>query len=238
MDPTGEAGGIFPQFADRRSQQRHRELQFRRRQSDLGDSSASDPSVEAAWLLGLTIDCRSPPQRRRKSARIVAGTPLGVRRRLAAATESFWLRDAPQTPSLVIAIVDGDGQQHNWNNLARAADVASRLADAGGTIVVCCDVTQSPGRSLRRLAMDAPFEETLKLVRKDISSDAFAANLLVRIREEYRILLATGLPSETLEDLGLGAIESITGLQHLIDQHATAIVVRGAQFCSAVADNR
>ena len=238
LDPSSETGGIFPQFADRNSQQRHRELKFRQRPRSSKAASESDAAMEAAWLLGLQMIVEVLPTVDARAAEIVAGTALGVRKRLASATEACWRQSAPQMPTLVIAIVDGGTQQQNWNNLARAVDVASRLVDVGGTIAVCCDVTQTPGRSLRRLGSDASFEETLKMLRKDRSPDAFAANLLVRVREEYRILLATGLPSESLEDLGLGAIESVSGLQHLVDQHPTTAIIRGAQFCVAATENR
>lgn len=233
MDLRSEAGGVFPLFADRRSQQRVRDAQFFENSPQETTQSAQQQIDEAGWLLGILMVVEVLPTVDAQAAEIVAGTPTGVRRRFASSVESSWQRSAPFSPSLVVACIDGDQQQQNWNNVARALYVARQLLEVGGAIAICCNLTQSPGKALRRLASESSFEDLQKATRKDLSRDGLAATMLLRTREESRIVLASGLPREQLEEMGLGAIDSNQELQHLVDQYPRTVVLRAAQFCVA-----
>ncbi|QDV68597.1 hypothetical protein Poly24_23070 [Rosistilla carotiformis] len=233
LDPRCEAGGVFPQFADRRSQQRVRDAQFFGRPSEAAPHTARQQADEAAWLLGIQMVVEVLPTVDALAAEIVAGTPGGVRRKLTASIESSWQRSAPNPPSLVIACIDGDDQQQNWNNVARALHVAKGLVEVGGAIAICCDLTETPGPALRRLASDASYEDLQKATRKDLTREGMIANILLRAREESRIVVASGLPREALEEMGLGAIQTREQLQNLVDQYSHTVVVRAAQFCVA-----
>src|SRR5690606_27965360 len=114
LDPATETGGVFPVFADMQSQRRRRASILR------GERGRSKEASQAAWLLGLQLVVTVVPTNDGDVGRVVAGTPAGIDRVVAAQLESAWQRGGPRQAALVVACLDGDQQQQTWENVGRA----------------------------------------------------------------------------------------------------------------------
>lgn len=225
LDPSNLDGGIFPAFTDINTQRRLRG-------ETLAAAGIDDrEAAEAAWLLGIQVLVAVVPTADARAARVLVGTPKGIRRAAEHHIESAWRRDVSRKASLVFACIDGDHQQQTWDNIARALHVARHLVQPGGTIVVTSRLGQPTGKSLRRLAGSEAFEKMLQRIRKDRGREALAASLLLQLRQEGRVLLLSNLRPEEVEALGIGAIESTDQLLRLAESHDSCAIIRSAQFC-------
>lgn len=225
LDPSNLDGGIFPAFTDLDTQRRLRGETLAA--AGVDDREAS----EAAWLLGIQVVVAVVPTADARAARVLVGTPQGIRRAAEHQIEAAWRRDVSRKASLVFACLDGDHQQQTWDNVARALHVARHLVQPGGTIVVTSRLGQRTGKSLRRLAGNETFEKMLQRIRKDRGREALAASLLLELRQEGRVLLLSDLPAEEVESLGIGAVESTDQLLRLAESHDSCAIIRSAQFC-------
>lgn len=225
LDPSSLDGGVFPAFADSETQRRLR--------GETIEAAGQDDreAAEAAWLLGLQVLVAVVPTADAHVARVLAGTPGGIRRAAEHQVEAGWQRDVSRKASLVFACIDGGPQQQTWDNVARALHVARHLVRPGGTIVVTSRVGQRTGKSLRRLAGNETFEELLQHIKKDRGRQALAASLLLQLRQEGRVLLMSDLPAGEIEALGIGAVESTDQLLRLVESHDSCAIIRSAQFC-------
>lgn len=225
LDPSSLDGGVFPAFADSETQRRLRGETLEA--AGLDDREAA----EAAWLLGIQVLVAVVPTADAYVARVLVGTPSGIRRAAEHQVEAGWQRDVSRKASLVFACIDGGPQQQTWDNVARALHVARHLVRPGGTIVVTSRVGQRTGKSLRRLASNETFEDMLDCIKKDRGRQALAASLLLQLRQEGRVLLMSELPPGEIEALGIGAVESTDQLLRLVESHDSCAIIRSAQFC-------
>ncbi|WP_164101943.1 nickel-dependent lactate racemase family protein [Candidatus Laterigemmans baculatus] len=225
LDPANFDGGVFPAFADGETQRRLR--------GETIDAAGQDDreAAEAAWLLGLQVLVAVVPTADAHVARVLVGTPGGIRRAAEHQVEAGWQRDVSRKASLVFACIDGGPQQQTWDNVARALHVARHLVRPGGTIVVTSRLGERTEKSLRRLAGTETYEAMLQRIKKDRGRHALAASLLLQLRQEGRVLLMSDLPAGEIEALGIGAVESTDQLLRLVESHDSCAIIRSAQFC-------
>ncbi len=229
--------GVYPPFADSATRIRHRQQTV----SSSRKSKASAANVtEPSWLLGVQIMLSVTASDDGRPGQIIAGTPDAVRKQL---TPSRRLPDEfPPPAPLVIAAMDGDGQQQSWSNAARAFAAASRYAEAGGTILLWSAIADPPSGRLLSLADNVKLaEEEAVEVTADGDFPCWdeptgLAHTIARIAEEYRLLIHSRLDDETIESMGLASISSNEELARLSQSFDTCGVVRAAQFAGTTID--
>lgn len=225
LDPAVMEGGIFPAFADLESQKRVR-------QETLAGAGVDDQEArEVAWLLGVQFLVSVIPTADARVARVIAGSPPGIRRAVEHQIEATWQRDISRKADLVFACLDGNQQQQTWDNVARALHVARHLVRPRGSVVITSRLESPVGAALHRLAANVDFERLQAQLAKDKHRDALAASLILEIRQEGRLLMLSRLPAEEVEGLGIGAIEHPSELLRLIPGHRSCAIIRAAQFC-------
>jgi nickel-dependent lactate racemase len=132
--------------------------------------------------------------------------------------------------SLTIALLDGNEEHQDWLGLARALRNADRVTADGGNIVVCTEISTPLGKALRSLRASAGNADELEQsLNKTPSADSLAASLIHRIKETKHMYLVSQLKSDTVESIGLGAIENSSQLQHLVAQHDSVNLVSSIQ---------
>ncbi len=220
-DPTG----IYPLLVDSASRKR------------FGDPAATPvPAQQTAWLLGVQMHLCVVPQHEGGIGTIVAGTAVAIQSHL----QSIFTPDAEDLvpdADLVLAVIDGDPTAHTWQNAARAAQAASRVAAEGATIVVWTQISDPiPVVAVDELAPDDEGES-------DDGDDDFPpwnshegiAARLAEIATHYRLMVHCDLDAETIEAAGWGAIENTEQLRRLSAGFGVGRVLRAAQFLAPAA---
>lgn len=220
--------GVFPLLTDRKTRGQFYSLK-----------QLSDPSEhrrlmawadEAAWWVGLLVAVQIIPAPDGGIARILAGSPQTLEAAVQAAMDEVWQTPVASTYDAVIALIDGGPTQQTWDSVARALASASPLVSPDGALIVCTELAQRPGAALRKLNNPNRSEDDLaRTLSSDGSDDALAAALLLRSLETSHVYLLSELPSEVVENLGMGAIQNLHQAEHVIHDRASCLVIGSAQ---------
>jgi hypothetical protein len=240
LDAVGghDLTGIFPAFADSASRRRYRDRldSTASEKANLQLGTATDPTLEPAWLLGVQIIISVLARACGDVGQVVAGTPDAIRKIL---KPTHRLPDEfPPAAPLVIASLDGDQQQQTWANAARAVAAASRFVEANGTIVLWSAINEPPtGRLLglsNEFSDEPPSDEPQSVSDNDDfpqwNEDSTTARVLLRVLAENRLLIHSQLDSDVIEGMGLGTIDSAEQLGRLSESFEACGVLRAAQF--------
>ncbi|MCA9132429.1 MAG: DUF2088 domain-containing protein [Planctomycetales bacterium] len=225
------AFSLFPLFSDRLTRGRFYSL------PRLDDHAAHDAlrawADQAAWWVGLVAGIQLVPAQGNGVHAVLAGQLEPLEAASQRAMAQTW--DTPsETSELVVASLDGGDSQQTWLHLARALHTASHSATSRGSIVLCTDLSESPGRGLNRLrATHRSVDALAKKLAADDADDAIAAAVLLQTTAHYHVYLVSNLREETVESLGMGVVHDQAELARLIDQHAGCRLLRSAQHCGA-----
>lgn len=224
----GVHSGLFPQFSDTATQNRFRV-------PDVGlavhDQRCAEVN-EAAWLLGVQLLVQVVPGGGSEVLEVIAGEPGAVARRGAEICNLAWNHATPNRARLVIAGIAGGPAQQTWDNVARALHAASGAVLEEGTVLLCTDLSESPGPALMQLANSSDDEHALRELARDHSEDAPAAAMLVTARQRSSIYLLSDLGAEVVEALGVGHVHGIEDLERLVTQFDECIVIGNAQHAA------
>jgi len=233
-DPTaagyhGIHGPVFPTFSDRRTLERFRspaslDVQGPHKQKLLQEVD------HVGWLLGVSFTIQVVPGPGGSLLHVLAGEAGSVRRRARELYEAAWRCSVPRRASLVVAAIEGSSTQQTWANLGRALDAANSLAEDGGAVAVCCDLTAKPGAAMQRLVGARSREAALKKIRKERPEDALPAAQLARTLDRVRVYLLSRLDSALVEDLDVVPIGGPDELIRLARQHQTCILLSNAPY--------
>jgi hypothetical protein len=229
-DETSESQdltGVFPRFADSAS---------RLRAASNADQQANDTSG-LAWQLGIHVMVSLMTARNGRVTAVIVGTPFDAGQRMKELQQKA--PEFPETPSLVVVSLDGDGQQQTWGNAARAVSIAARHADTESTIVLWSEIDSPPTGQLLTLASDSDANARLEPVE---SGDGFPiwddtvliAETIRQVASEHRLLIHSSIDRETIESLGLGVVESADELTRLSESFDSCGVIRAAQFAGSL----
>lgn len=141
-----------------------------------------------------------------------------------AATNELWTLQWQTQSDVVVATIESDPLNQNWDDFANALIAASRVSTTDGPIVIWSDITTNPDRNTRKACM-AQFE------------DAISAKLpqtlqrVAAIIKDCPVFLRSGLNRNVVEELGLGFVESAGEVVRIAEPHATGLVIRDAHKC-------
>lgn len=236
-----DTSGIFPNFCDSATR-----LRCVKERNVIATDESFEPlkqpltpsgrtiDEEIPWLLGIQMILMASVNGAGELAAVRAGTVES----LASLSDPFQGRvgqAARAVAPLVIAACDGDDRQQTWENVVRAATVASMHSPEDGTIVIWSGVNEEPdGRLLQLDRIESDFPEDAAVPSEDAfpAWDRFEAmaDRLGEVMESHRLLLHSRLPRETVERLGLGVIESEQELANLQKGFDDQILIRAASF--------
>ncbi|HBE67680.1 MAG TPA: hypothetical protein DDW52_05975, partial [Planctomycetaceae bacterium] len=216
--------GTFPILSDRDTRAKFYRLDQLR--TDGGRAALRDAASQAAWWLGVMAAMQVLPGGEGQ----VAGITSGILETSSAAVQTQFDQDwktSDELSDLVIALVDGDAAEQSWLSVARAVFRATRNAKPGGSIVVCTELADLPGKALRRLGSHTKSQSDIEnQIRKSREDDAIAAAVLLDATEDYHVYLASRLRRDTVERLRMGVIESEEQLQRLAGSLASCAIIR------------
>jgi len=185
--------------------------------------------AEAAWLLGVQFTVQAVPGRGDSTLAVLAGQAAQVVESAQRQCAAAWTYEVPRKAELVVAMVPGGPDRHNWETFARALFAASRVCDDRGSILICTELTRGPGRALAHLARPESDELVNRRVFRERSPDALTASLLLDIRARQHVFLLSHLAQDVVEGLGLGYVADAAQVQQRIERSRSCIVLTDAQ---------
>ncbi len=219
--------GLFPLLSNRETLGQFHSLP--RLENTQGHTKLKEWADQAAWWLGLLVSVQVVPADDGQVRAVFAGLIEPVEAACQAALRQAWQTDLAPA-DLVIALLDGGPAQQTWHEFARALKTATRFARPGGSIAVCTQLQESVGKNLGRLRdSHRSREEVAKKIAADKANDALPAAVVLEATTDYHVYLTSQLGRDTIEGLGLGAIENESQLTHLINQHASCTILTSAQ---------
>lgn len=218
------AFSIFPLFANRET--RGQLYCYSRLFDGKQHQHLIDRSNQAAWWLGVLLAVYVVPAEGDRVAKVLCGlldTVDSAGRNCLDET----LQDYPES-DLVIACVDRP--EPDWFDLARALHVAARYCRADGSIVLCTELNEAVGPSLKRLKDAQSSREQLeRRVSKDYTDDALAAGAILEATRDKHVYLVSSHRTTTIENMGLGVLTDEHELTHLAKQHSSFLIIQAAQ---------
>ncbi len=224
------AYSIYPMLTDRAT--RSRIYSLNKLEQSGSHSKLADWADQAAWWLGLLAAVHVIPAGKDQIASVLAGAPDALETRCQEVMSAQWT-STPDPSDLVIALLDGPDYNQTWMNIARTLFTAEKCVAHGGTIVICSELSESIGGGLKRIRQpNKSAEEIAKQLINDKYDDSLAAAEILHATRDAHVYLHSQLRKDSVESLGLGAIESEEQLQQLFRQHKSCAIIDSAQhFC-------
>ncbi|MCA9187717.1 MAG: lactate racemase domain-containing protein [Pirellulaceae bacterium] len=233
----GLYSGIFPTFADARTQERFtkpdtllhpKRLDQRRREVE-----------EAAWLLGARFTVQVIPGGNDTLLHVLAGDVDAVTQDGERMSSTAWDFTIPSKVGLVVAGISGNAQCQNWDNFARTIHAALRIVDDGGAIVVASQIDRHPGPAMQRVVSAMESSARNHAIRNASTIDAVPALQLLEAMQRVRVYLHSGLKAEVVEDLGVGSIGSASEISCLGREYDAWAILENSQYaCPHVEQQR
>ena len=222
----GGFGSLFPTYADAATQERFYSPKsaIDRRSRD----ARLEEIKEAIWLLGVTFFVRVIAGDKGGLLHVLSGTATAVEQEGLRLCDAAWRFPISQKASLVLAGISGGREQQTWMNVARSLSTILPHIESGGAIVICSDLKERPGRSLRRLVGANSLDHAEQAIQKDRTADAVTAQLLINALRQARVYLLCKLDEETVEDLGMAYVSEAKELATLSRQHDSCMVLGNA----------
>jgi nickel-dependent lactate racemase len=218
---------LYPRFSGVETLEKYRSPD--QRDAIVNRKGKRSEADEAGWLIGVPMTVQVVPGHGETAARVIAGEPQAVARRCDELCRQLWSYQSPQRVSLVVATITGGPQSQTWANVGRALDAAEYVLEAGGAVVICSNLDESPGKSLGRLIGGPDLDRTVRKISRDSQADTWAAWQLARALQRGPVYFLSQLDSDTAEDLGLAPVESVDDLVRLAGRQESFAVVEDAQ---------
>ena len=224
----GTTSGIFPWFSDTEAiqqarTQRHPELtpEQPRPYRQLVD--------EVGWLLGTQFSVQIVPSPGDAPLAVLAGLPEDVMTAGKALVDRVWRVKPHQEVDAVVLSVPCDASS-GWRQFGNAIELATRLVQPDGRIIVVADlpVPEGPGATMLRRCQDA--DELLKPLRREPGQDAVEITQLINTLRHARVYLYSNMPSDIVEELGIIAIEDSAELQRLTTAAKSCVALPHANY--------
>jgi nickel-dependent lactate racemase len=185
---------------------------------------------EVGWLLGVQFCVGVVPAGDAGSACLVAGNPEYVLQAGKQAYAEEWQLHRPERAELVVMAVGADAAGHGWEQVSRALETARQLVERKGRIVLLTELTEAPSPGIQMLSQFRSPKAALKPLRAAMPPDVVAATRIAQAAEWAEVFLYSQLPDQTVEDLFLHPLGSLTELQRLLDAGISTSVISGGQY--------
>ena len=218
---------LYPRFSGAATLEKYRSPD--QRDAIVNRKGKRSEADEAGWLIGVPMTVQVVPGPGETVARVIVGEPQAVARRCDELCRQLWSYQSPQRVSLVVATITGGAPSQTWANVGRALDAAEHLLEAGGAVVICSNLDESPGKSLGRLIGGSDLDRMVRKIARDTEADSWSAWQLGRALQRGPVYLLSQLDSDSVEDLGLAPVENVEDLVRLAGRRESFTVVEDAQ---------
>ena len=224
----GTTSGIFPWFSDldaiQQSQtQGHPELtpEQPRPYRQLVD--------EIGWLLGTQFAVQIVPGPDKTPLAILAGLPEDVMTAGKDLVDRVWrVKPRKQVEAAVLSVPCDVAS--GWKQFGNAIELATRLVQSDGRIIVVADlpIPEGPAATMLRRCQDP--DELLKPLRREPCQDSVEITQLINTLRHARVYLYSNIPSDIVDELGMIAIEDASELQRLTAASKSCVALPNANY--------
>lgn len=223
----GTTSGIFPGFSDGDAIQQART-------EGSPELTPEQPRPyrqlvdEVGWLLGTQFSVQIVPGPGDTPLAILAGLPEEVMTAGKELVDRVW-RIKPQEVDAIVLSVPCHASS-GWRQFGNAIELATRLVQPDGRIIVVADlpIPEGPGATMLRRCQDA--DELLKPLRREPGQDAVEITQLINTLRHARVYLYSNMPSDIVEELGIIAIEDPAELQRITTAAKSCIALPNANY--------
>lgn len=228
--------GVFPALSDSATRIRFGEKRLSGKASAPAMKSGNTIAEEVPWLLGVQLILSVTANSNGAAGEIHAGTVEAIAKRI---TPTLRCPDpVPPPAALVVAALDGNGQQQTWENVIRAAQAAMAYAEPDATIVIWSALDEPPQGTLQNLDSDDPFDSASESEPDADDHDGLPAwkrfdelaRALKQVMEKHHVMLHSQLAREIVEPIGIGVVESASELANLSRNFDSCGVLRAASY--------
>lgn len=175
----------------------------------------------AESMLGICFAIRIIPARGEAIHSVYTG---GLQESELAAQEAYeriWTEAGGQC-ELAVATLNGPMSQ-TWLDVAKAVKAANQAVEPDGHIVLLTELTEAPQPSLRLLGkQDLSLDMIAREIEKQTDEHAIAAAAIAEVLSNHSVSILSLLKQGEIEELGLGFVESLEGVQRLVSK-ATSV---------------
>lgn len=196
---------------------------FRRFQGEGHDElSPDDPRPtrqmvdEITWLLGSQFTLQIVPTVRGQVASIIGGMNEAVMREGIRQLNQGWRIIAEERYENVILTIEEGPSGTRWSHVSAAIDVARRLVQREGRIIILSELSAEPEMGVRMIAESRAPREILKRVRDVAPPDMLEATQIAQALEWANISLLSKLDVDTVESLFFLPLDTPREAQRLL----------------------
>ncbi len=223
------ANSVFPLLSNRAT--RGEFYSLRKLGEKVEHTKLTSWADQAAWWVGMMFVLEVVPASGHHIAAVLSGTPAAVEPEVQKWMDRYWQVEGKSCEA-VIAMLEGGPSQQTWENLARSLHTARQLARNNGSIILCTELTRTPGEGLQKLRSNSSSDSIARKLASDAADDALAAAVILEATKDCHVYLVSQLPEEIVEGLGMGPIRDSHQLEHLVNQHRTCGLLTSAQHRS------
>ncbi len=184
---------------------------------------------EIAWLLGSQFSLQIVPTLGGQAASVIGGMNEPALRAAIKQLNKSWRITAERRYANVIVTVDEGASGTRWSHVAAAIDVARRLVQREGRIIVLSDLAAPPDMGVRMLADARSPKEILKRVREVAPPDMLEATQIAQALEWANVSLLSKLDVNTVESLFMLPLPNAGEAQRLLATLSEGLAIPGAQ---------
>ncbi len=162
---------------------------------------------------------------------VCCGSRHDVLKSARVATNQLWAFEWSTRSEVVVATIESNPVDQNWDDFANAVVSASLVSNSDGPIVIWSDIVKNPDRNIRKACM-SQFEDGI--------SPKLSGSLqrLAAIVKDRPVFLRSGLNRNLVEELGLGFVETAAEVVRIAEPYATGVVIRDAHKCQIQSGER
>ena len=206
---------LYPNFSNAQTQSRFR-----------GDGM-TDPQRESEQrlandVLGLFFEIGLECRPGNRIGDVVAGARADVVSAVSEGLDNWWSLPASPDVDCVLATIETSRTSQTWDDIAQAFINAAEFSARGSAIIVWSDLSAPPSAALRRV-----FQEQFDVDRFQ-SHKSTTFQMLTRVIGQHRLYLRSRLKPQSVEDLGIGFVESAAQAERLAAAAQQPAMIRDA----------
>lgn len=186
---------------------------------------------EVGWLLGTQFAVQVIPDSTGNIGFAFCGIPDQVMSAAQTCLSEHWHTIVPEQLETVVISINPTLPQTSWKAIGTALEVAGRVTEDDGRIVIIADAPapDSPAFQLLRRASEPA--DLLKPINLEPQDDAAEVSQLIRALGQHRIYLLSNLNPELVEELGVLAIANKAELNRIVSTSSRNLILHGGNNC-------
>lgn len=188
---------------------------------------------EVGWLLGVQFAVQVVPAESGAVAAVLAGAQDAVFQQGKRFLEESWRLQLDERVEFIVVAVEADEAGHDWPQIGAALDVARRLVEKDGKILLLSQLNAALTPGLELLQQSRTPRDALKPLRQAAPVDLIHATQVAKAVDWAKVYLLSDLDEETVEDLFAVPLRDAGEARRLIESAGRMAFVASAQHVYA-----